>query len=273
MKIAVLLTCYNRREKTIRCLRDLFASERSPRLSLHVIVVDDNSSDGTVEAVRSEFPETEIVVGSGSLFWTRGMHMAFARAMNGAFDGYLWLNDDTTVFTGALDMLIRAYRASGSGAIYVGSTLDENAGVLTYGGLRSSHKLKPLAFTHMPPNGQLQECDTMNGNFVFIPYPVAQLVGNLDPHFAHAMGDIDYGLRARKLSVPVLLLPDFVGACSRNPVAGTFSDGSLPRNVRWRLMMRPKGLPPRSWLRLVRRHAGLLWPVYFLAPYLKAALR
>lgn len=38
----------------------------------------------------------------------------------------------------------------------------------------------------------------MNGNCVFIPSEIVNAIGNLDPIFSHAMGDIDYGLRAQK---------------------------------------------------------------------------
>ena len=42
-----------------------------------IIFVDDGSTDGTAEAVARSFPETTILTGDGSLFWNRGMHVAF----------------------------------------------------------------------------------------------------------------------------------------------------------------------------------------------------
>lgn len=47
------------------------------------------------------------------------------------------------------------------------------------------------------PNGNLQPCDTFNGNCVLIPRYVFLKVGNLDWKFRHAIGDLDYGYRAK----------------------------------------------------------------------------
>jgi hypothetical protein len=31
----------------------------------------------------------------------------------------------------------------------------------------------------------------------------------------------------------------------------------------------PKGLPPQEWSVFARRHAGVLWPIYWLLPYMR----
>jgi GT2 family glycosyltransferase len=88
MRIAVLMTCHNRREKTLGCLRALFVNDLPHDTSLHVILVDGGSTDNTAEFVRTEFPQVDILLGDGNLFWNRGMQRAFARAMVARFDGY-----------------------------------------------------------------------------------------------------------------------------------------------------------------------------------------
>ena len=59
------------------------------------------------------------------------------------------------------------------------------------------------------------------------------------------------------------------GLCSDNSPTGTWCDASQPLRTRWRDMLGRKGLPWRSWLVFTRRHAGLLWPIYFASPYVK----
>ena len=72
--IAVLMTVYNRREKTLKCLRNLFNQRIPTDFSLDVYLTNDGCKDGTPEALRSEFPQVRIIEGDGSLFWNRGMH-------------------------------------------------------------------------------------------------------------------------------------------------------------------------------------------------------
>jgi len=95
MKIAALITCHNRRAQTLACLEALYQNALSQDYSLHVILVDDGSTDGTGEAVRELYPSVEIIRGDGNLYWNKGMYRAFGHAMETGFDAYLWLNDDT----------------------------------------------------------------------------------------------------------------------------------------------------------------------------------
>ena len=79
-KIAVLITSYNRREKTLTCLKNLMEQDEIPGLQLSIYLVDDNSSDGTTEAVRSHYPSVNIIKGTGQLFWAGGMRTAWREA-------------------------------------------------------------------------------------------------------------------------------------------------------------------------------------------------
>ena len=95
--IAVVMACYNRKDLTIKCLEHLHAQSvlLEKQASINGFLMDDGSTDGTTEAVRERFPSVEVLQGDGSLFWNGGMHAAFAEALKGDYDYYLWLNDDT----------------------------------------------------------------------------------------------------------------------------------------------------------------------------------
>lgn len=276
-RIATLITCHNRREKTLACLDALFANRLPEDVSLHVILVDDGSTDGTSDAVRTRYPSVELIKGDGNLYWNKGMHCAFGRAMETGFDGYLWLNDDTVLYSTAIESLTHAWRITrdqgGRPGIVVGSTQDPETGSLTYGGVIADSRLRPFSYTLVEPQSLPIECHAMNGNCVLVPHDIAQVVGNLDPRFAHAMGDTDYGLRARKAGFKLWIAPSFVGSCDRNSSDGTFTDRALPLGLRWKRMMQPKGLPLASWWLFTSRHGGLLWSLYFVWPYLKVVFR
>jgi GT2 family glycosyltransferase len=80
-RTAVLITCHNRKPKTLACLAALFNQELSPEVTIDVYLVDDGSTDGTAEAVHQAYPQVKILQGDGSLFWNRGMRKAFAEAL------------------------------------------------------------------------------------------------------------------------------------------------------------------------------------------------
>jgi GT2 family glycosyltransferase len=273
MKIAVLMTCHNRRDKTLACLAALHANAPVLGSAFVVFLVDDGSTDGTAAAVLGQYPETCAIPGDGSLFWNGGMHKAFEAALRGTFDAYLWLNDDTMLYADALARLVATARqlrkTTGRHAVVVGSTQDAATKTLTYGGVVRAAKWRPMAFNMVAPGAAPVECESMWGNCVLIPDPVARAVGNLDPGFAHSMGDVDYGLRVHKAGFGIWVMPGYAGTCAMNSPSGTYEDPRVPLRQRLRKMMQPKGLPVRSWRILTRRHAGPLWILYWSWPYLK----
>jgi GT2 family glycosyltransferase len=271
-RVVTILTCFNRKPMTLACLAALKAAAVHARLEPRAILVDDASTDGTAAAVQETFPWVDVIAGSGSLYWNRGMHLGFARALLQRADHYLWLNDDTLLLPDALLRLLdqsqTLQQAVGRPVIVVGATSDAS-GRVSYGGSVARSRFRRFTYRPVWSDREPQVCDVMNGNCVLVPHEVASSVGNLDPAFEHAMGDTDYALRARRAGYRVYVAPGIVGRCSNNSVQGTFNDRSLPLARRWQLMRGRKGLPLRSWLRFTRRHGGVLWPLYFVWPYAK----
>ena len=276
MRIAVLMTCFNRREQTLRCLANVRAQiapeAEHERFELTTILVDDGSKDGTADAVRQEFPQVQLISGSGNLFWNRGMRVAFDNALRQGYDAYLWLNDDTMLYPHAIAQLVHASRglqAAGITAIVTGSTCDQTDGRRSYGGFRWRQGWRRELVPVEPPVQSPVACDTMNGNCTLIPHDVAAVVGNLDEAFQHSFGDMDYGFRARAAGFAVYLAPGFVGTCSDNPPVGTWRDRRSSFARRWRHLNSPKGSPFREWSLYCQRHLGALWPLYTVSPYVK----
>jgi GT2 family glycosyltransferase len=274
--ISALLTCHNRREHTLACLGSLRASAILG-ITVDVHLVDDASSDGTAEAVAAAYPDVEIHRGTGDLFWGGGMRLAFTRAVSMRPDYLLWLNNDVVLDPDALKQLLATYTTLCAGrkplSIVAGSTRDPQTGATTYGGVRRTSRLRRMTFALVTPTDTPQSCETMNGNVVLIPRSVYSVVGNIDASFTHAMGDFDYGLRARSAGCQVFITPGHVGTCSVNPLVGTYLDTTLSRRERLRQVASPKGLPVAEWAVFCRRHGGPLWPTLTLSPYVRLMLR
>jgi len=272
-RVAVLMSCFNRRSGTLRCLQALGRQSVQQPRRVEIYLVDDGSSDGTADAVRERFPAVHLISGKGNLYWNGGMRLAFAEARKGEADYYLWLNDDTILVEDALDTLQHtdsALKEKGITAIIVGSTRDCRSGKLTYGGWEMRKGLVTRTMVRVEPKADApRECFTMNGNCVLIPREVIDRIGILDGNFTHSFGDFDYGFRACAAGVRLFMSAGYIGTCSENPIAGTWRDTSLPMAKRWKHLTSAKGSPLPDWFLYCRRHLGPAWPLYLVSPYVK----
>ncbi len=264
MKIAALITVHNRKDKTLACLSGLYAQQIPGNCALEVYLTDDGCTDGTSDAVREQFPRVHIVAGNGNLYWNRGMHTAWEAASNaGSHDAYLWLNDDTLLFDGAVKTLIACAETFHNEAIIVGATVDAATHTkLTYGG--------HIGNNITVPDGHVREVDYFNGNIVLVPGKVYEKLGNLDWYFTHSKGDFDYGLRAKMHGIKLYQAAVPLGECDAHVSLDKWCNPQVPLSERWRMLHRPNGMPPKETFHLERRHYGLLRASFhFVTVYLR----
>ena len=272
LRVAVLMTCHNRRALTVRCLDSLRTQGGDAEIAL--FLVDDGSSDGTAEAVRAAWPAAHVIPGDGSLFWNGGMRLAWETAAGvGPFDHTLWLNDDVVLEPGAVPRLLHEATAlaGADGAVIVaGSTRSPGTDEVSYGGQHRPNPRRPLRLTVAPPGVTPIAVDSVSGNIVLVSAAAFARLGNLSPAFIHIYGDLDYGLRARGAGIPVYAGSGFFGECEGPDMTGTSLDPRLSRRRRMALRWREeRKLHARDWRTFVARHgrAGPLGFVYSLTPW------
>ena len=273
INIGVAIASYNRREKTLACLKALYHSADVGGVSLFVSLMDDGSTDGTSRAVAFSYPKVHIIQGDGGLFWAGAMRISFARLLEKGCDYYLLLNDDTLLVDNAFNILlsdVNTVCGDRDEPILLGGAVRSDAtGQQTYGGRARYRNGIFYKTTSRLPTGRPQSCNLLNANVLLLSKSTADLIGNLSDGFTHGLADFDYSLRAEKAGVNVLIASQFVGYCEANSQKLTYFDENLTLKERWRLMMAPKGLPVKPWLLFARRHTGAAWPAYFLWPYIK----
>lgn len=250
--IAALLTVHNRKERTMECLNRLFLQDFPDGISMEVYLTDDGCTDGTVEAVKSQFPLVNIITGDGNLYWNRGMFKAWDTASKKKdYDYYLWLNDDTNLYDGAVYKLIACAEKYDGKAIVVGATVDTKShSVVTYGGRIDRHVVEP--------QGVEAEVDYFNGNIVLVPRNVFGKLGNLDWYFTHSKGDFDYGMRAQSKGIKIYQVGEALGECDAHDRLDKWCDPEIPFVKRWKAMWQPNGMPPHETFHLERRHQGVI---------------
>ncbi len=217
--VAAVIPVRNRREKTLRFLASL-AVQTWPRLL--PVVVDSNSSDGTLAAVQSNFPWMRTVAASGNDFWTGATNKGIRAALKADADYILTINDDSIVREGLVEDLVQIARHYDYPIL--GCRIDFLARPGLIWSLGASHSWATSELFSLNYNGCREEdlpeiirdavavpVESTPGNGVLVHRRVFEKVGLYDdrntPHY-HA--DTEFLLRCRKHNFTPRIAPKII---------------------------------------------------------------
>ncbi len=270
--VEIIAPVHNRRDITLQCLRSLSRIDHAG-LKVHVIIVDDGSTDDTGEAIRSNFPDVEVVQGDGNLWYTAGTNRGIEAALEKNPDYVLAINDDSIFDEKFLARMVGCAEANTRSV--VGPLLllwDEPHKVfqvaprwsVSYGGWQ--HLYKQTVWT-MPRAAW--EVEAIVGNCVLLPVEAIRRVGLMDakkfPHY----GDTDYTVRMRRAGWRLLIEPRARVFCQPNAPLPALREQSL-KNLLNRLFFNErsahslKRIWMLNWETSPSRARGLLASAVFL---------
>ena len=265
-KILAIFTCFNRKEKTIACIKGL--TDGNSDIDLYFVAVDDKSTDGTRE-ILEKMGNVTVLHGTGKLFYTGGMRqgMKYAKQQGTKYDYVLLFNDDVIFYPQALVHMIERLSKT-ENQVLVGATCGSD-GRLSYGGVRKKSRLRP-SFEIVMAKEERRLCDTFNANCVLLPWRIFFASPIMDGHYRHSLGDFAYGLSLRQLGYEIEVTDFFVGVCDDNPADGTWRDPHISRRKRIQMKESPKGLPAGEWFYFIKTYFGITSAcIYTVLPYVK----
>lgn len=249
--IAILITVFNRKEKTLACLRSIYEQVGMSDYDIDTFIVDGGSKDGTPEAIKAECPDVHVSIHDG-LFWAGGMRQAWKEALEFRQDyDYFWLlNDDTTLYPTCLKYLIEAegvaLEKNGRKGIYVGNTCDPHTGKLSYGAIGHDDKWV------IPDNEHFRNIKLANANIMLVSRDAYERLGGFAEYCTHGIADYDYSLRAVEANVPLLASAHYCGTCENDHKA-TWLPQSTPLKKRIEYLYSPKGLAYKEYMIYIKR--------------------
>ncbi len=104
--VSVVVPTFNRKEKLSRLLRSIVESD-SPEAGIEVLVVDDGSTDGTVEMVREQFPNVKLVRTEAPSLISHMRNLGISRSLG---DLIFLVDDDNVLDRGCLKTLVLTFQ-------------------------------------------------------------------------------------------------------------------------------------------------------------------
>ncbi len=222
--LSIVILSWNVRDLLRQCLESVASgrplSTNHPPLTTEIIVVDNASSDGSVEMVHTEFPEVRLIANQTNRGYTGGNNDGIAVAV-GRY--VMILNPDTRVLADALAAMA-AYADARPDVGVVGPQLLNPDGSVQSSrrrfptlttGLFESTWLQPLAprdvlrryYMLDQPDDAIQEVDWLFGACFLVRREVIQQVGALDEDFFMYSEEMDWCRRIQQAGWKVVYLP------------------------------------------------------------------
>ncbi|MCX2727140.1 glycosyltransferase family 2 protein [Thermomicrobium sp. 4228-Ro] len=237
--LSVVIVSWNVRELLPACLNSLARELARSRLASEVIVVDNDSTDGTVELVRQRYPWVHLIALEANRGFAAANNVGI-RASRG--EAILLLNPDTEVRPGAISWLWSALQAAPHVGL-VGARLLNPDGSLQSAGYRfPGYVQNVLDFFPIHPrligsrlNGRFGPGDGLSpfaidhplGACMLVRRAVIEQVGGLDEGYFYYSEEIDWCRRIRAagwtiLTAPAALVVHHAGGSTRQVSARSF---------------------------------------------------
>lgn len=187
----VLIPVHNRREITLQCLSHLKETQDWERFN--VVVIDDGSTDGTSEAVETDFPSVTVLEGDGSLWWGGAIRKGMEFVMDQGGEVFIWLNDDVLPDPHSVTKLSNKAAELGDTILTTRVETDTDHEYTTCNRkTRVGMRVVPYE-----SDAEIQYCDATAGKFTAIPREIVETIGLPDDtRFPHNFCDYDYTYRA-----------------------------------------------------------------------------
>lgn len=222
IKLSVIILNYNTAGLLKSCLAAVLASTGFEGKELEAIVVDNNSSDNSVEMVKNDFPDVKLIGNKKNLGFSAGNNVGIKKA-GGKY--LLLLNSDTLVEPDALMAILKVMENDQSigAATCLLQTADGKIDPASHRGFPTPWNalsyfvgLEKLFSKTRLFGGYHQgwknfkashEVDCISAAFMMVFDEVIDKVGLLDERFFMYGEDIDWCLRIKKAGFKILFYP------------------------------------------------------------------
>lgn len=241
--VSVIIVSFNTRDILMSCLQAL--RTHSDGLPLEIIVVDNDSRDGSPEMVAEHFPDVVLIANAVNAGFAAANNQAFAVA---SYPYLILLNPDAFIQPGSLAASVRFMEEHPECGIAGGKVVSPEghlepsarrfptplSKILTLSGISGRFSNSPLlnrhefgGFTH----DQAIEVDWVPGTYSIIRRKMLDKIGYFDERFFLYYEETDLCLRAKRAGWKVCFIPEaevthIGGACSKTVQDKSFDAGA-----------------------------------------------
>ena len=214
LDISVVIVNWNTKELLLECLKSVFETIRD--ISFEVWLVDNASSDGSVQAVRNRYPSVLVIQNDRNLGFAAANNLAFRR-MSGRYA--LLLNTDTVLTEGAIKKLHGFMESNPQAGLACGQLLNSDGSkqnsIANFPSLLSllvNESILSVFFPKRFPSKRGEytsplEIDSCIGACMMARKKTMEEVGLFDERFFFFLEETDWALRMKRAGWKIYYVP------------------------------------------------------------------
>lgn len=221
LDLSIVIVNWNTRDLLKDCLSSIYKTIL--KLSYEIWVVDNGSSDGSVEMVEREFPQVKLIKNEENLGFAKANNQAIKESKGNYI---LVLNSDTIILPNALDRMVefmntnknvgmiggRILNADGSIQLTCGRAfptiwsifLEKTLSSQLFSGIRTIKK----CLSSQWPRDRFCEVDVVNGSCMMVRRKTINKIGPLDEQYFLYWEHVEWCKRIKEAGWKIYLLPE-----------------------------------------------------------------
>ena len=267
MSIYVIILNWNGKDDTLQCLKSL----SNVTTAHQVVIVDNGSTDNSVEVISKAFPHHHLIETKKNLGFAEGNNVGIRYALEKGADFLLLLNNDTIVTNDFLKGFLKRDLPIQGGKAH---RMDDPLTLDVIGAIWSHEK---GAMGHVGKDAPSQEwkepvvLDYISGAAMFIKREVFEKIGLFDPRFFLNYEEVDFCFRAKNAGFLSVYCPE---AVYLHRTSASFIGGKPHREYfvyRNRLLWIEKTFSPKERKRFIKKYLKI--SLQILKKYLLSSFR
>lgn len=202
----VVIVTFNNAKTIARCLASVVSQKDT-----QAMVIDNHSTDRTVEIVKQQFKKVEVVLLPKNSGYAGGNNIGIEKALAQGADYVLILNPDTVLEKGVIEKLVRAAKERmGKGVFGPQILCEDKKHIWSAGGALDTKRYTAQLVDFQKDAGSkksMQEHDFISGTCMLLPQKLLQTGLRFREQYFLYYEDVEFCLRARMRGFPSIIVP------------------------------------------------------------------
>ncbi|MFC1711917.1 glycosyltransferase family 2 protein [Patescibacteria group bacterium] len=264
MRVFIIIVNYNGDPYILECLKSLYKSDIS-NFKVDILIVDNKSSDNSIEKIKTQFPKVKIVKNQKNLGFAAACNRGIKISLQSKAQFIFLLNPDTVVEKKLVKPLIETAKKENKIGIISPLLKDKYRDKDVYTtGLEFNKIIGKTSHKHYKdrPKNIIYE-DLVSGCAMFIKTEVFNKIGFFDERFFMYFEDSDFCLRAKAAGFKIVLEPQVV------------VNHEISKSTGKKSKSKAKNLIKSNLIFILKHTTWYFWPlsfIYLLALFFKLCL-